>query len=91
MKLFSLDRTPPKAASVFFIRAHDKFTVEDIQPGNYDIRYRDLSSGTLSRTEPFTLKEVRTASGVEFSRLTLTLYKVQNGNMQTRPISKDEF
>lgn len=91
VKLFTLDTKPPKAASVFFIRAHDSFTVEDIQPGNYDVRYRDLSSRGLSRTERFNLKEVRTAGGVQFSRLTMTLYKVQNGNMQTETISEAEF
>ncbi|WP_404790395.1 hypothetical protein [Altericista sp. CCNU0014] len=91
VKLFTLDTTPPKAASVFFIRAHDKFTVTDIQPGNYDIRYRDLTSGGLSRTEQFNLKEVKTARGVEFSRLRLTLYKVLDGNMQIQPISENEF
>jgi hypothetical protein len=91
VKLFTLDTKPPKAASVFFIRAHDSFTVSDIQPGNYDVRYRDLSSGGLSRTEPFNLKEVRTAGGVNFSRITMTLYKVQNGNMQTEKISEAEF
>jgi hypothetical protein len=91
VKLFTLNTTPPKAASVFFIRAHDTFTVTDVQPGNYDIRYRDLTSGGLSRTEQFKLKEVRTARGVEFSRLRLTLYKVFDGNMQIQPISEDEF
>lgn len=91
VKLFSLSTTTPKAARVFFIRAHDTFTVEDIKPGNYDVRYRDLTSGALSRTEQFNLKEVRTARGVQFSRLRLTLYKVLNGNMKTQPISEDEF
>lgn len=92
VKLFSLDTTPPKAASVFFIRAHDSFTVKNIKPGNYDAtRYRDLTSGALSRTEQFNLKEVRTARGVQFSRLTLTLYKVLDGNMQIQPISEGEF
>lgn len=91
VKLFTLDTTPPKAASVFFIRANDTFTVTDVQPGNYDIRYRDLTSCGLSRTEQFNLKEVRTARGVEFSRLRLTLYKVFDGNMQIQPISENEF
>lgn len=91
VKLFTLDTSPPKSASVFFIRAHDTFTVTDIQPGNYDVRYRDLTSGTLSRTEQFNLKEVRTARGVEFSKYSLTLYKVLDGNMQIQPISEDEF
>ena len=91
VKLFSLNTTPPKAASVFFIRAHDTFTVKGIKRGNYDVRYRDLTSGVLSRTEQFNLKEVRTARGVQFSKLRLTLYKVLNGNMKTQPISEGEF
>ena len=91
VKLFSLDTTPPKAASVFFIRSRDTFTVEDLKSGNYDVRYRDLASGTLSRTEQFNLQEVRTARGVQFSRNRLTLYKVRDGNMQIQPISEAEF
>ncbi len=91
VKLFTLSTTPPKAASVFFIRARDTFTVEDIQPGNYDVRYRNLTSNALSRTEQFKLKEIRTARGVEFSKIRLTLYKVFDGNMQVQPISEDEF
>jgi hypothetical protein len=91
VKLFSLATTPPKAASVFFIRARDKFTVTDVQPGNYDVRYRDLTSKALSRTEQFNLKEVRASTGVKFSRFTLTLYKVLDGNMQIQPISENEF
>ncbi len=91
VKLFSLDTTPPKAARVFFIRAHDTFTVKDIKPGSYDVRYRDLTSRVLSRTEQFNLKEVRTARGVQFSRLRLTLYKVLDGNMHIQPISEGEF
>ncbi len=91
VKLFSLYTTPPKAARVFFIRAHDTFTVKNIKSGNYDVRYRDLTSGVLSRTEQFHLQEVRTKRGFQFSRLRLTLYKVLDGNMQIQPISEGEF
>jgi hypothetical protein len=91
VKLFTLDSKPPKAASVFFIQANDKFTVEDIQPGNYDVRYRDLSSRELAQTEQFNLKEIRTGNGIKFSKITLTLYKVAHGNMHTQPLSEDEF
>lgn len=91
VKLFTLGTTPPKAASVFFIRANDKFTVTDVQPGKYDIRYRDLTSRGLLRTEQFELKEIRTSQGVRFGRITMTLYKVTGGNMQTQPISEAEF
>jgi hypothetical protein len=91
VKLFSLDLKPPKAISVLFICAHDTFTVKDIKPGRYDVRYRDLTSGDLSRTPPFDLEEVPTASGFKISQITLKLYKVLDGNMETQSISKDEF
>jgi hypothetical protein len=91
VKLFSLDKNPPKAVSEFPIRANEKFTVENLKAGNYDVRYRDLKSKELFRTEKFNLKEIRTSRGVKFSRIRLTLYKVANGNMHTQPISENEF
>lgn len=75
----------------FFIPAHRSFTVENVRQGTYDIRYRDLDSGALSRSEPFTLEEVETYEGVQYSQLTMTLYKVRNGNMQTYGISESDF
>jgi hypothetical protein len=37
------------------------------------------------------LKEVNVAEGVEFSKLTLILHTVSNGNLKTYPISAAEF
>ncbi len=91
VKLFSRDSQPEKPIRVFFIRAGDTFTEKQVRAGNYDVRYRDLDSGGLSRTESFNLKEVNTEAGIQFSQLKLTLYKVPGGNMQTRPISEQEF
>jgi DnaJ domain len=91
VKLFSLNATNPMPIRVFFIRAGEAFTVENIKTGTYDVRTRDLDSGRLSRTEQFTLEEFQTVESVRFSRLTLTLYKVSSGNMQSYPISEDEF
>jgi hypothetical protein len=91
VKLFSLDHQPEKPIRVFFIRARETFTAEQVRAGNYDVRYRDLDSGGLSRTESFNLQEIKTAEGIQFSRLRLTLYKVPGGNMQTREISENEF
>jgi len=90
-KLFSLDADPPAPVRVFLIRADEKFTIEDIKTGNYDVRYRDLDSGALARTDPFDLREVETLEGIEFSEVTLTLYKVYGGNMRMHSISENEF
>ena len=91
IKLFSLDSQRATPIRVFFILANGQFTVENVRVGKYDVRYRNLDSGYLSRSDPFDLEESRTDHGVRFSRITLTLYKVRNGNMQTYPISEEEF
>jgi hypothetical protein len=91
VKLFTLDVIDPYPVRVFFIRAGETFKIENVKAGNYDVRYRDLDSGKLSRTEPFSLEEIEYSQGIEFSEITLTLYKVFDGNMQTYTISENEF
>ena len=76
---------------VFFIPEHRKFKVRDVRAGRYDIRYMDRWSGELLKSEPFELIEQRSDSGVRFSNITMTLYKVADGNFQTYPIPQDEF
>lgn len=75
----------------FYIPAFGSFTLNKVTAGSYDIRYRDLSNGRLSRSEAFNLKEIQTYDGVQYSNITMTLYKVQNGNMQTYGLSEAEF
>jgi hypothetical protein len=38
-----------------------------------------------------TLDEVQTNEGTQFSNMTMTLYKVRNGNMQTFGLAEAEF
>ena len=91
VKLVSLSGVKSYPARQFFIPANGKFTVNKVTSGSYDVRYRDLSDGGLSRSESFNLKETKTGNGVQFSNITMTLYKVQNGNMQTYGLSETEF
>lgn len=90
VKLFSLrvKRTPVR---YFVILAREKFTLKGISAGNYDVRYKDLITKRLARTEPFNLNETHESEGVRYSHMTLTLYKVINGNMKTFVISDAEF
>lgn len=90
-KLISLDGPNAFPVQTFYIPAHGSFTMNNITAGSYDIRYRDLGSGHLSRSEPFSVEETRTYDGVQFSNMTMTLYKVRNGNMQTYGLAEDEF
>lgn len=91
LKLFTLDGQLPHAVRHFFIPAHASFTINKVEAGNYDVRYQDLTSGSLSRTEQFQIEETDSGYGVEFSNLTLTIYKVQNGNMETYGLNPSEF
>lgn len=91
VKLFSLDGAVALPARVFYIPAHARFTVDRVTAGNYDVRYQDLNTGTLSRSEQFALEETETLEGTQYSTLTMTLYKVRNGNMRTYDLAPDEF
>jgi hypothetical protein len=91
VKLFSLNAFEPSAVRTFYIPGHQRFTIANVTMGQYDIRYRDLDSGGLSKTEPFRLEERLVPNGREFSNVTMTLYKVQNGNMRTVSIQDSDF
>jgi hypothetical protein len=91
VKLYSMSIQPPRAVSHIFVRSGESFTVENIRAGTYQVRYRNLDTGSLTRSESFSLEETQSAAGIRFSRMTLTLYTVPNGNTQMHPISPDEF
>jgi curved DNA-binding protein CbpA len=91
VKVFSLDGPKAYPARQFFVPAHSQFTVEDMVAGNYDVRYQDLSSGLRFRSESFVLHEIIEEDGVRFSNVSMTLYKVRDGKMQTYPLDEDAF
>lgn len=91
VKLVSLDGPNAYPVRTFFITARGTFTVNQVTAGKYDVRYRDLRTGGLSRSEPFNLQEIPTHNGTQFSNITMTLYKVRNGNMQTYGLAESEF
>lgn len=90
VKLISLDGPQAYPVRIFFVPAYGSFTLNKITAGNYDVRYRDLDSGHLSRSEAFTLKEIPTEDSIQYSNVTLTLYKVHDGNMHIYDLSEAE-
>jgi curved DNA-binding protein CbpA len=91
VKIYSLAGVPPKSVRAVFIRANDSFTLKKLRPGLYDVRYRDLDSGALSRSDPFSIEEHRTETGVQYTDLTVTLYKVRGGKLKMHDIPDTEF
>lgn len=91
VKLVALSASAAYTARQFYIPAGSRFTLENVQAGDYDVRYRDLDTGQLVRSDPFTLEELEVADGTQYSNMTLTLYKVSNGNMQTHDLAESDF
>jgi curved DNA-binding protein CbpA len=91
LKLVWLSASEAIPARMCYIPAYSSFTFSSVMAGRYDVRYRDLDTGGLSKTEEFILEEKQTYSGTSYSNLTLTLYKVANGNMTTEAIDESEF
>jgi hypothetical protein len=91
VKLVSLTGVKSYPVRVFYIPSHRQFTVNSVRAGNYDVRYRDLNTGAISRSESFELKEIPAGNDIQYSNITMTLYKIRNGNMHTYDISESEF
>lgn len=91
VKLVALDSNKTVPVRHAFISANQSFTMNRIKAGRYDVRYMDLSDGSLSRSESFVLEEIHDLDGTRFSVTKMTLYKIANGNMQTYSLAPSEF
>lgn len=91
VKLVAIGVKSTEPVRQFFIPAHGEFEARNLEAGEYDIRYMDLDDGSLARSESFSLKQMEEVGGTRFSNITMTLYKVRNGNMQTYPLLPSEF
>jgi len=73
--------------------------MESIAPGPYDLRYQDLDSGVISRSDPFDLEEeqwdVHQTDGIlhrtRATDMSLTLYTVIGGNKRFEIIGPEDF
>ena len=75
-----------------FVKNGETFTAEAVAPGAYRLRYRYIGSeDTFEAEETFTLAETKTETGTRFSRMTVTLYKVANGNMTVKKVDATNF
>jgi hypothetical protein len=77
------DHIHDQSMRVFFLLAHDKFTVVGLIPGVYDVRYQDQVSGEISRSDPIGFTEVQTQDqdgtpSVHWHDTRITLYDVTN-------------
>lgn len=89
-RLYLSGRKP--AVRTFFIRKGERFTASSLAPGVYVLRYRYIGSEeTYEADREFALKQFETEGGTNYSRVKVTLYKVWDGNMQSKSVPQDSF
>ena len=87
--------SPSRPVREFFIAARDSFTMQNLNPGSYELRYkylyenREAEVGTKSET--FQLTQTETYDGIRYSVSTITLYKVANGNFRSTSINANDI
>ena len=92
VKLVSLAGTTNLAVRTMFVAAHARFSITALSAGPYDLRYRNLANGTLSRSQAFILEDVSQAAGVApRNTLTLPLYKGDNDYMKAYSLIDADF
>lgn len=91
VKMVFLDAPQAYPAREFYIPARATFTMEQVRAGQYDLRYRNLETGVLTRSDPISVQQQVTASGNSFQHVRVTLYSVVNGNMQTHQLNEKDF
>ncbi|MGA1474713.1 MAG: hypothetical protein ACO4AI_06025, partial [Prochlorothrix sp.] len=91
VKLYRLDSEFSDPARIIFLESGAQFVFADLEPGKYDLRYKDLSSCQIVRTEELTVNEFETMTSIRASSITVTLYKVMGGNMETYIIDENDF
>ncbi len=91
LKVFSLDGGDAMPVRFALIKAGAAFEFSNIASGSFDVRYMDLDSGKISRSEPFKLEDIAEGNGTRYSRMSLTLSAMRSGNARAREISESEF
>jgi len=75
----------------FFIPAGQTFTLTDVAPGNYDIRYQNLADGGMFKSQNFGLFEQDGGIGAKASNVSIMLYGSPDSNVQATSIGRGEF
>lgn len=73
-----------------YLRSGEEFVMTALPPGEYEVRKMDVQTKNASKSQTFTLKEVKDSDGVRYSAMSLS-FKVMRGNTKSIPITAQEF
>jgi len=80
------------AVRQIYIKTGEKFTANELAPGRYVLRYRFIgSSDTYEADKVFALEEIRDSEGITYSKVSVTLFTVTNGNMKVKRVPDEKF
>jgi hypothetical protein len=91
VKLIDRDQKPMKAVRIVFLKAHDKFELYRVTPGHYDVRYKNLDTGQIRKSQKFEVSLKKTSEGEQYMGWTVGLYDVINGTVYHETITEKNF
>lgn len=98
VKLVTQGSDQPQVVRHLYVPAFQRFTVEGLAPGEYDLRYRNLASGALARTPAVTVAAPQASpdagqapQSAANDAPTVALYGETHGNLPTLRLAEKEF
>lgn len=91
VKLVWLEKDAATPVRHLYVPAFGMFNCKSVRKGKYELRYLDLSSGLVSRSEPFDLVETRTDRAVNYSVMKITLFKINENKSAANGLSVADF
>lgn len=73
VKLYALRDSRSFAVRWVFLKAGESFPMREVRAGRYDVRYRDMDSGAVARSDPFDLEERTVAEGTRVTNIRIAL------------------
>jgi curved DNA-binding protein CbpA len=91
IKLCTFQVDPCTGLRNAFVPQGSSFTMNNVVSGTYDLRYRDLSSGRIAKSEEIRLRQVEIENSTRFSVFRITLYQVAGGNTNFTTVPEQQF
>jgi hypothetical protein len=90
IRLYALEAGAWVLSREVYLKAQEEFVMEDVAPGEYEIRRMDVQTKAASKSKSFALTETTTSEGVKYNAVTITFDAVR-GNSRVTPINAREF
>lgn len=74
-----------------YIPRHRLYSLEDLSPGTYHLRYRDLQTGMAAQSNPLALGDVMDAEAHSPGVLAVALRAIPSDNRDFHPIPESQF